>query len=242
MLLRIAKFTKDFLLFLPLTFIINPFYKLYYFLSNFNSLAVWIRKHKSEFEYCDFYSPKRDYNKRYKLYEFIHNKAINNAPMHYFEYGVSKGFSFKWWLAANTNSESKFFGFDTFEGLPEDWSFYFKKGDMAAGLPDIQDPRAQFIKGIFQDSFIPFIDNHQELLKSNVKKVIHLDADLYTATHFVLSQFYRYLNKGDIILFDEFNVANHEYRAFKDFTDSFYIKLKPLGTVNNFFQVAFVVD
>lgn len=242
MLLRLAKFTKDFLLYIPLTFIINPLYKIYYFLSNFNMLVVWVWKHKSEFELCDFYSPVRKYDKRYELYTFIHDKHVKDNPIHYFEFGVSGGSSFRWWVDKNKNGNSKFFGFDTFEGLPEDWSFYYKKGDMAASLPQMTDQRSEFIKGIFQNSFIPFLDTHYEVVSSEVKKVIHLDADLYSATHFVLSQFYRYLNKGDIIMFDEFNVANHEFRAFKDFTESFYIKLKPLGTVNNFFQVAFVVD
>lgn len=241
--LRLAKFVKDFLLFVPLTFIINPLYKLYYFLSNFNMLWVWVRKHKSEFAYSDFYSPIRRYDKRYNLYDYILKHALGDGTkVYYLEFGVSKGFSFKWWIAHIQNPDARFFGFDTFEGLPEDWSFYYKKGDMAAGIPDIQDHRAEFIKGIFQDTFIPFLESHEDMMKDKTPKLIHLDADLYSATHFVLSQIYKYLNPDDIILFDEFNVANHEFRAFKDFTESFNIRLKPVGTVNNFFQVAFRVE
>jgi hypothetical protein len=71
--------------------------------------------------------------------------------------------------------------------------------------------------------------------------VIHCDADLYTATIFVLSQMYPFLKKGDIILFDEFNVPMHEYKAFKEFTENFYITLNPIGQVNSFYQTAFVV-
>ena len=54
--------------------------------------------------------------------------------------------------------------------------------------------------------------------------------------------YYPYLKKGDIIFFDEFNVANHEFLAFKIFTESFYVKLRPIGAVNNFYQTAFVVE
>ena len=69
-----------------------------------------------------------------------------------------------------------------------------------------------------------------------------MDADLFSSTIFVLSQLYPFLNKGDIILFDEFNVANHEFFAYKIFTESFYVKMKLVGAQNNFYQTAFVVD
>ncbi len=72
--------------------------------------------------------------------------------------------------------------------------------------------------------------------------MIHMDADLFSSTIFVLSQLYPFLMKGDIIFFDEFNVANHEFLAFKIFTESFYVKLRPVGAVNNFYQTAFVVE
>jgi hypothetical protein len=73
-------------------------------------------------------------------------------------------------------------------------------------------------------------------------KIIHLDADLYTATLFVLTQLYPYLQKGDLIFFDEFSVATHEFKAFEEFAKAFYVKLKPVAAVNNFYQTAFVVE
>ena len=73
-------------------------------------------------------------------------------------------------------------------------------------------------------------------------KIIHLDADLYSATIFTLSQLYPFLKRGDFILFDEFNVPLHEFKAYDDFISSFYVKLKPIGAVNNFYQTAFVVE
>jgi hypothetical protein len=39
------------------------------------------------------------------------------------------------------------------------------------------------------------------------------DADLFSATLFSLSQLYRYLNDGDILLFDEFAVPKHEFHG-----------------------------
>jgi hypothetical protein len=86
------------------------------------------------------------------------------------------------------------------------------------------------------------IDKEKDKISSKTMKVIHLDADLYSATIFTLSVLYPYLNSGDVIMFDEFNVPMHEYKAYREFVDNFYIKLTPLSAVNNFYQTAFVVD
>ncbi|MDR2886523.1 MAG: hypothetical protein LBV26_00725 [Bacteroidales bacterium] len=50
-----------------------------------------------------------------------------------------------------------------------------------------------------------------------------------------------HLNAGDILFFDEFNVPNHEFLAFKIFTESYYVKTKLIGAVNNYYQTAFVI-
>lgn len=239
---RLVKFCKDFLLFVPLTFILKPFSKAFLFIAYFNQLVSWIRKHKSEFAFNDYYSPIRDYNKRYQLYDFVNNhQSKNTEPMVYLEYGVAAGESFRWWLQHNTHPDSRFFGFDTFDGLPEKWGSFYAKGDMKFAMPEQTDGRGQFIKGLFQDSLPAFIEAHRNLLSSPARKVILLDADLYSATIFTLSQLYPLLHKGDIILFDEFSVAMHEFKAFTEFTGNFYVTLKPLGAVNNFYQVAFEV-
>jgi hypothetical protein len=50
-----------------------------------------------------------------------------------------------------------------------------------------------------------------------------------------------YLNKGDIILFDEFAVPQSEFLAYSDFIRSFYIELEFIAAANNYFFVAFKV-
>ena len=240
--LKIFKFLKDLLLFIPLTFIFYPFSKFFLFVGYFNKLLSWIYTNKNKFIMCDYYSPLRDYGKRLKLYAFVSNHfQIPEKNITYLEFGVASGASFKWWLANNTQQNSQFFGFDTFEGLPEDWGGFYSKGDMSHGTPEVQDNRAKFIKGLFQDTLVDFIDTHRDILQSNTQKILHLDADLYSATIFTLSQLYPFLHKGDIILFDEFNVAMHEFKAYVEFTKNFYVELKPIAAVNNFYQVAFEV-
>ena len=65
-----------------------------------------------------------------------------------------------------------------------------------------------------------------------------MDADLFSATIFSLSQLYRFLNEGDIILFDEFAVPKHEFMAFKIFTESFYVDYEVIGAANNYLFLA----
>ena len=240
--LKIIKFLKDFLLWTGILRLFSVFNHLFLFLRNFNVLRTWISQaNRNELLINDFYTWKRDYPKRIKLYEAVATfYKLDTRDLLYLEFGVASGNSFFWWMNKNTHPESVFRGFDTFEGLPEDWGG-FKKGAMAFDPAQINDGRADFIKGIFQDSLHPFIESNKSVLQ-NKSKIIHMDADLFSSTIFVLSQLYPYLKKGDIIFFDEFNVANHEFFAFKIFTESFYVKLRPIGAVNNFYQTAFIVE
>jgi len=73
------------------------------------------------------------------------------------------------------------------------------------------------------------------------RKIIHLDADLFSSTLFVLTSLAPFLRCGDILFFDEFNVPNHEFLAFKIFTESYYTKVNLLGAMNNYSQVAFMI-
>ena len=79
-------------------------------------------------------------------------------------------------------------------------------------LPPISDPRLEFIVGYFQDSLIPFL-NRYPLRR---RKIIHMDADLYSSTLYVLALLAPHLRSGDIVVFDEFGslrMAQHEFRV-----------------------------
>ncbi len=200
-----------------------------------SDMSKWRNEHPVQ-GYNDFYQETWDYERRYILYDSI-GKSDNlfQSPVDYFEFGVAGGKSFKWWLEKNRDSASRFFGFDTFEGLPEKWGD-FEKGSMAHALDslDIQDPRASFHKGLFQESLVPFLETYD----NRNKKLVHLDADLFSSTIFTLSQLYRFLKPGDILLFDEFAVPQHEFLAFKIFTESFYVNYDVIGAANNYLFVA----
>lgn len=60
----------------------------------------------------------------YKIYENINKDIIKDDPIDYLEFDVYKGDSIKKWLQINKNPEPRFFGFDSFEGLPEDFGCF----------------------------------------------------------------------------------------------------------------------
>ena len=240
--LNVIRFTKDLMLATRLLQLLTPFNRLFFFICNFNNLTSWIHKHKGDKMLVnDFYKPVRNYMDREKSFKAIadHYNIVDN-PFYYMEFGVADGLSFKWWLANTHNPQSRYYGFDTFEGLPESWKVY-AKGEMNLGLPEFADKRAELVKGIFQDTLNDFLFKNGAALKTK-RKVIHMDADLFSATIFTLSQLYPYLQKGDIIMFDEFIVFDHEFLAFKYFTECFYVKLKPIAAQNNFHHAAFEVE
>lgn len=212
--------------------------RLFSLVSQMAALSEWISIHKKECTH-DFYSRTFDYKKREILYERIISEQNLDSNIDYFEFGVSKGVSFRWWVNRIKDQEARFYGFDTFTGLPEAWG-PFKKGAMDNGNhpPKIDDDRKEFYQGLFQQTLIPFLKTYH----SDKRKVIHMDADIYSATLYVLTLMTPYIKSGDIIFFDEFNVPMHEFKAFTEWVNSFYIEYKVLGGVNNFYQMALVIQ
>ncbi len=218
--------------------ILGVFASPFIFIGYMLQVSRFISKHKNKGIINDTFTFKRDFQRRYKLFGKVSEVyALDKSAINYLEFGVATGTTLKWWLKNNHNPNSLFYGFDTFEGLPENWGIY-KAGDMNFNIPDITDSRSQLIKGLFQETLNNFLRSH-DIQKSVT--VVHLDADLFSATLFVLGTIDSYLKPGDLIFFDEFNVPNHEFLAFKCYSSSFYRKLEFVGAVNNCYQVAFRV-
>lgn len=199
-------------------------------------LSKWVHENK-KIAYNDFYS-KWDYNKRYEMYKWVIEKESLHCAINYFEFGVANGYSFDWFMSQNTHVDSRFYGFDTFDGLPEDWG-PFKKGYFSTNneMPVLKDERGRFLKGLFQQTLPAFLTNFD----NKNRNVIMMDADLWSATLFALTSLAAFLKKGDIIFFDEFVVPTHEFKAFLDFTQSYYINLQLIAAANNYYFVAFKV-
>ena len=126
-----------------------------------SKLSRWIDK-TPKGKFNDFYNKKVKYTDRFKLHEFVFKEEIQNQSIDYLEFGVASGIAFKWWVEENNNPESRFFGFDVFTGLPEDFGVMKKQHyDFAGQTPRIQDDRVTFIKGLFQDSLPVFLNGYK---------------------------------------------------------------------------------
>lgn len=197
-------------------------------------LSKWVRA-LPKLGYNDFYNAGVKYEDRFKLHEYVFDRENLNGRIFYLEFGVARGVSFKWWAEKNTHTASRLYGFDTFTGLPEDFGVMKKPHyDVKGMFPDIADSRCCFYDGMFQDTLPAFLS--ETVLTG--RKVIHMDADLYSSTLYVLTMLHPYLNEDDIIIFDEFGVPTHEFRAFTDFVHSYRFKYEILGAVNNYLQLA----
>lgn len=231
--MKLRGLLKGIFFFLRLHIIFEPISKATRFVAGLSAVSNWISKHSPNVKFNDFYTFKRDYNKRYKLYEFARDSE-KLQEFDYLEFGVASGLSLKWWTGNNSNHSARFYGFDTFTGLPEDWGPY-KKGDMDFGPPpEIGDSRITYLTGLFQQTLPKFIKEHD----LSRRLILMMDADLYSSTLYVLTSLANYLKPGDIIFFDEFNVPAHEYLAFTDFVRSYYVKYEVIGAVSNFYQIA----
>jgi len=163
---------------------------------------------------------------RNALYESVHKSHLAGAPVDYLEFGVFEGESIKKWSGLNAHPDSRFFGFDSFEGLPTDWEGLPKGHFETKGEPPkINDPRVKFIKGWFNDTLPAFLQTFS--LKNRL--IIHYDADLYSSTLYVMATLHNMVQPGTIIIFDEFDSVLHEFRAFKDYNMSFNRSWTPCG-------------
>ncbi len=155
---------------------------------------------------------------RTDLYDFVNNELLKNVAMQYLEFGVFEGASIKYFSEINQQAESTFVGFDSFEGLPEDWNFFSstqKRETFSTGgkLPNISDERVSFRKGLFQQTLPGFLNE----FSLQHRLVIHNDSDLYSATLYALLTANEIIKPGTIIIFDEFSCIMHEFRALEDY-------------------------
>ena len=195
--LFLIRYTKIAFVYLRLHKILNPFARFFLNLYCLTRFSSWVNQNKKKAKH-DFPS-KWDYEKRFGLYERIMiEEQLLSSPINYLEFGVAQGFSFKWFMDKNTDSSSRFFGFDTFTGLPEDFG-PLKKGHFNSNKhpPQINDERGSFFQGLFQQTLPPFLQTFDRTKRN----VIMIDADLYSATLFVLATLAPVLKKGDVIFF-----------------------------------------
>jgi hypothetical protein len=148
------------------------------------------------------------------------------------EFGVFKGTSINYF--SNAIKTETFYGFDSFEGLQEDWKGWsLRKGafDLNGVMPNVN-PNVKLIKGWF-DQTIPTFLNTQTVEHI---RLLHIDCDTYEATKTVFEQLNKEIKTGTLILFDEFfgyrGWEIGEFKAFNEFVIDQKINFKFLAFSN----------
>ncbi len=131
------------------------------------------------------------------------------------EFGVYQGASLR---VIARHAPGTVFGFDSFQGLPEDWTHFQKKGrySLDGKFPKFDESNVELVVGLFENTLPGFLAKYPE-----PARFIHIDSDLYRSAATVLGQLEQRIVPGTVIVFDEyFNYPGweqHEYRAFQEF-------------------------
>ncbi|WP_433273121.1 TylF/MycF/NovP-related O-methyltransferase [Actinosynnema sp. CS-041913] len=161
--------------------------------------------------------------------------ALTHAPEKgmALEFGVFRGTTLK--IIAEERAGGVY-GFDSFEGLPEDWrpkrpAGYFR----ADHVPQV--PGAEVVPGWFEDTLPGFFAEHPDEVA-----FLHLDADLYSSTVTALEHAGPRLRPGSVVLFDEyFNYPGwevHEHLAWGEFVARHGVEFEYLCFTSNNEQLA----
>jgi hypothetical protein len=148
------------------------------------------------------------------------------------------------WLGWSTRlisdaSDRMVYGFDTFEGLVEDWQIddqiLIKQGTFSLsepiaerfmrdtgvslhdGLPAALGRRVQFIKGSTYETLAPFLAERP----AAPIRLFHMDLDTYESCLHALETCKDRFIEGSILVFDEYLVTNGEMRAFFEFQNQY---------------------
>lgn len=195
-------------------------------LAHWADLRVWRNAHLTE--------ATPVYASRYALYDALIAKELPEN-FAYLEFGCASGAVVRRWAAAVPSSESRFYGFDTFTGMPEEWRGLGWRVDKGAWsqngeMPQEEDTRITYIQGRFQDSLPGFLKDSQVLERFD-HFVVHIDADLYSAALYVLTMLHPIMDRATV-LFDEFDCQLDEMKALEDYCRAYAMTYKVLATAD----------
>lgn len=180
----------------------------------------------------DFMRHVSDYTHDLALH---HSVARQTMSGHIVEFGVARGRTFRNWCRLFPNRLVT--GFDSWQGLPETWTWLFQKGAFAGSRPSCP-KNGLLIEGWFQDTLPQWIQQH----RSENIALIHMDCDLYSSTKTVLENLHTWIVPGTIIVFDEYmnypGWRQDEFMAWKEYVCEHKREYEYIGRVTSHQQAA----
>ena len=139
-------------------------------------------------------------NSRFKVHDIaIKNITILNGEI--LEFGVFSGGTINY--LAKKMPKNKIYGFDSFEGLPDNWRDGFPKGkfETKKNIPLVK-KNIHLFQGWFDESIPKYIKQINP--KNNPISYLHIDCDLYSSTKIIFELLGKNIVKGTVIVFDEY--------------------------------------
>lgn len=160
---------------------------------------------------------------RFAVFNEAMSRLSGTRPL-YLEFGVYRGRTLRYWASNVTQPGAHFVGFDSFEGLPEDWQADAQRGSFAVGGPPrIDDPRVSFEVGWFDKTLPGWRPPAHDQL------VVNIDCDLYSSTRCVLEWLTPYLEPGTLVYFDDLFNRDHQWRALQEWLNGSGKSARPVA-------------
>ena len=174
------------------------------------------RAARSTYDFIDSEMPSALFNSSQMAVIESKKEAIMTLGGSILDLGVYKGGSTR--ALARIFPNKTIHGFDSFEGLPEDWSHVLKGafGDVKGVLPDMPD-NVKLYKGWFDDTLPLWRKGY----KDRPISLLRIDCDIYSSTKTIFDNLGDLVCPGTWIVFDELigyrGWEAHEYKAFEEF-------------------------
>jgi hypothetical protein len=194
----------------------------HFFAANHRFIAMLMEKNRraavDTYDFVDAMMPKAMFHPRQMDVIESRKEDIIRLNGHILDLGVYKGGSTR--ALARIFPDRTIHGFDSFEGLPEDWTHALKGafGDIKGVLPNMPS-NVRLYKGWFDQTLPTWYEKNKDAPIS----LLRIDCDIYSSTKTIFDVLGALVRPGTWIVFDELigyrGFKDHEYKAFHEFME-----------------------
>jgi hypothetical protein len=155
-------------------------------------------------------------------------EQTHSLPGMVMEFGVFQGVTLRH-LAKSISPGRRVTGFDTFEGLPDDWGDLLAKGTFATSMPSLEGlVNVALEVGRIEDTLPKYLSQHRPMIS-----LVHSDCPYYEINVFILEHVLPCMPPGSVVVFDEYygypSYEMYEFRAWSEIRRRLNLKTSPIA-------------